>query len=58
MSRPLVQLSRRYHISASHRLHVDAYDSAHNATAIFGKCNNPHGHGHNYTIEATFKGSG
>ena len=48
-------LSRRYHFSASHRLHTDAYDAAKNQT-IYGKCNNPHGHGHNYTVQVTLSG--
>ena len=48
-------LSRRYHFSASHRLNTDAYDAAKNQ-AVFGKCNNPHGHGHNYTVQVTFSG--
>jgi 6-pyruvoyltetrahydropterin/6-carboxytetrahydropterin synthase len=48
-------LSRRYHFSASHRLHTDAYDAKKNQT-VFGKCNNPHGHGHNYTVQVTFSG--
>jgi 6-pyruvoyltetrahydropterin/6-carboxytetrahydropterin synthase len=48
-------LSRRYHFSSSHRLHTDAYDAAKNQT-VFGKCNNPHGHGHNYTVQVTFSG--
>lgn len=48
-------LSRRYHFSASHRLHTEAYDEARNRE-VFGKCNNPHGHGHNYTVEVTFSG--
>src|SRR6202021_1982454 len=48
-------LSRRYHFSASHRLHTDAYDAAKNQ-AVFGKCNNPHGHGHNYTVQVTLSG--
>ena len=48
-------LGRRYHFSASHRLHTDAYDAAKNQ-AVFGKCNNPHGHGHNYTVQVTFSG--
>jgi 6-pyruvoyltetrahydropterin/6-carboxytetrahydropterin synthase len=48
-------LSRRYHFSASHRLHSEAYDEARNHE-VYGKCNNPHGHGHNYTIEVTFSG--
>ena len=48
-------LSRRYHFSASHRLHTEAYDAAQNM-AVFGKCNNPHGHGHNYTVQVTLSG--
>jgi 6-pyruvoyltetrahydropterin/6-carboxytetrahydropterin synthase len=48
-------LSRRYHFSASHRLHTESYDAAKNA-ALFGKCNNPHGHGHNYTVQITLSG--
>ena len=48
-------LNRRYHFSASHRLHTDAYDAAKNY-AVFGKCNNPHGHGHNYTVQITLSG--
>lgn len=48
-------LSRRYRFSASHRLHTDAYDAEKNRD-VFGKCNNPHGHGHNYTVQVTFGG--
>lgn len=48
-------LSRRYHFSASHRLHTEAYDEKRNRE-IYGKCNNPHGHGHNYTVQVTFSG--
>ena len=48
-------LSRRYRISASHRLHSDAYTPERNQ-AIYGKCNNPHGHGHNYLVELTVAG--
>jgi 6-pyruvoyltetrahydropterin/6-carboxytetrahydropterin synthase len=48
-------LSRRYHFSASHRLHTEAYDAERNQ-AVFGKCNNPHGHGHNYTVQVTVSG--
>ena len=50
-----VHLSRRYHFSASHRLHTEAYDSAKNQ-AVFGKCNNAHGHGHNYVVQVTLSG--
>ncbi len=48
-------LSRRYHFSASHRLHTDVYDTTQNRT-VFGKCNNPHGHGHNYTVQVILSG--
>jgi len=48
-------LSRRYHLSASHRLHVDSFTTEQNRAA-YGKCNNPYGHGHNYTIEVTLAG--
>ena len=50
-----VYLSRRYRFSASHRLHVESMSEEANQ-AVFGKCNNPHGHGHNYTVEVTFSG--
>ena len=50
-----VYLSRRYHFSASHRLHTEAYDAERNRE-VYGKCNNPHGHGHNYTVAVTFSG--
>jgi 6-pyruvoyltetrahydropterin/6-carboxytetrahydropterin synthase len=51
-----VHLTRRYMISASHRLHSDELSEAQNS-AIYGKCNNPYGHGHNYMIEVTVSGS-
>jgi 6-pyruvoyltetrahydropterin/6-carboxytetrahydropterin synthase len=41
---------RRYAMSASHRLHTDALSADENRAA-YGKCNNPHGHGHNYVVE-------
>jgi 6-pyruvoyltetrahydropterin/6-carboxytetrahydropterin synthase len=47
--------TRAYTISASHRLHTDALSAEENR-ATFGKCNNPHGHGHNYRIEVTVGG--
>ena len=43
-------------MSASHRLHSDAYSAEENRE-VFGKCNNPHGHGHNYRIEVTVGGA-
>jgi 6-pyruvoyltetrahydropterin/6-carboxytetrahydropterin synthase len=48
-------LSRRYRISASHRLHSDNYSEEQNR-AVYGKCNHPHGHGHNYVIQVTVSG--
>ena len=44
------RFGRRYLMSASHRLHVDALSADENR-ATYGKCNNPHGHGHNYVVE-------
>jgi 6-pyruvoyltetrahydropterin/6-carboxytetrahydropterin synthase len=46
---------RRYMLSASHRLHSDALSADENLAA-YGKCNNPHGHGHNYVIEVLAAG--
>jgi 6-pyruvoyltetrahydropterin/6-carboxytetrahydropterin synthase len=48
-------LTRRYRFAASHRLHSDAMTETENA-ATYGKCNNPHGHGHNYALEVTVSG--
>src|SRR5260370_36262610 len=48
-------LNRRYRFSASHRLHSDAMSDAENQ-ATYGKCNNPHGHGHNYVLQVTVSG--
>ena len=48
-------LSRRYGFSASHRLYSEAYSEAENRT-VYGKCANPHGHGHNYMVEVTVGG--
>ena len=48
-------LNRRYRFSASHRLHSDQMSDAENR-ATYGKCNNPHGHGHNYVLEVTVSG--
>jgi 6-pyruvoyltetrahydropterin/6-carboxytetrahydropterin synthase len=48
-------LSRRYRFSASHRLHSEQMSAEENR-ATYGKCNNPHGHGHNYVLEVTVSG--
>ena len=49
-------LTRRYLFSASHRLHSEQMSLEENL-ATYGKCNNPHGHGHNYFLEVTVSGS-
>jgi 6-pyruvoyltetrahydropterin/6-carboxytetrahydropterin synthase len=48
-------LTRRYWFSASHRLHCDQMTAEENQ-AVYGKCNNPWGHGHNYALEVTVAG--
>jgi 6-pyruvoyltetrahydropterin/6-carboxytetrahydropterin synthase len=52
---PTAYFGRRYMLSASHRLHSDAL-SAESNRQIYGKCNNPHGHGHNYVVEVLVGG--
>lgn len=49
-----VTIQQRYEFSAAHRLHVPGKSEAENR-AIFGKCNNPAGHGHNYQVEVTVR---
>jgi len=51
----MVYLTRRYRFSAGHRLHNDALSAEENRR-IYGKCNNPNGHGHNYVLEVTVSG--
>lgn len=51
----IAHLTRRYLFSASHRLHSIEMSEAENQ-ATYGKCNNPHGHGHNYMLEVTVSG--
>ena len=48
-------LTRRYVFSASHRLHADSLTEEQNRV-VYGKCNNPYGHGHNYALEVTVSG--
>lgn len=50
-----VSVYRREHFNAAHRLHNPAWDEAKN-NAVFGKCNNPNYHGHNYEIEVKITG--
>ncbi len=51
-----VYFGRFYRFSASHRLHCPEWDEARNRE-VFGKCANPHGHGHNYGVEVLLAGS-
>jgi len=51
----VVHLTRKYHFCAAHRLHSNQLSDEENI-ALFGKCNNPHGHGHNYYLEVTVSG--
>jgi len=51
----MVYLTRKAEFSASHYYHNPEFSADENKR-IFGKCNNPHGHGHNYTLEVTVKG--
>jgi 6-pyruvoyltetrahydropterin/6-carboxytetrahydropterin synthase len=48
-------LGRRYRFAASHRLHSDAFSDQQNRD-IYGKCNNPFGHGHNYILDVLLSG--
>jgi 6-pyruvoyltetrahydropterin/6-carboxytetrahydropterin synthase len=50
-----LHLTRRYRFSASHRLHSAALTDAENRR-LYGQCNNPRGHGHNYVVEVTVSG--
>jgi len=51
----MVYLTRKVEFSASHLYHNPAFSPEENRR-IFGKCNNPHGHGHNYILEVTVAG--
>jgi 6-pyruvoyltetrahydropterin/6-carboxytetrahydropterin synthase len=51
-----LELTRRYSFAASHRLHSPQLTEQENQ-CIYGKCNNPYGHGHNYVVEVTVTGA-
>jgi len=51
----MISLTRRYRFSASHRLHSPLLSDAEN-DRVYGKCNNPFGHGHDYALELTVSG--
>lgn len=52
----MINLTRAYHFSASHRLHSPQLSEAENEH-VYGKCNHPFGHGHNYRLEITAAGT-
>lgn len=51
----MIEVTKRYSFSASHRLHSASFSEAENSE-VFGKCNNPFGHGHNYEVFVTARG--
>ena len=51
----MFRVTRRYEFAASHRLHSDELSEDENRS-LYGKCNNPHGHGHNYVIDVSVRG--
>ena len=51
----IVTVTRRMHFSAAHRVHNPALSDAENQ-ALFGKCNNPNWHGHNYMLDVSVEG--
>ena len=52
----MVRLSQKFEFSATHRLHNPALSAEENCR-VYGKCNNPHGHGHNYELQVTLRGT-
>src|SRR6202171_3794954 len=50
-----IELGRRYRFTAAHRLHSPHLSEEENCR-VFGKCNNPYGHGHNYVVEVSMSG--
>jgi 6-pyruvoyltetrahydropterin/6-carboxytetrahydropterin synthase len=55
MSSPLVTVTRRVHFSAAHRVHSPAMSDEENRR-VYGKCNNPNWHGHNYILDVSVSG--
>jgi 6-pyruvoyltetrahydropterin/6-carboxytetrahydropterin synthase len=51
----MIRVTRKLEFSAAHYYHNPAMSAEENRR-IFGKCNNPHGHGHNYVLEVTVAG--
>jgi 6-pyruvoyltetrahydropterin/6-carboxytetrahydropterin synthase len=51
----MIRVTRKYRFSSSHRLHAPGLSDVENAS-LYGKCNNPYGHGHDYEIEVSARG--
>ncbi len=51
----MIRLTRKYRFSASHRLHSNALADDANRE-LYGKCDNPYGHGHDYVLEVSLEG--
>ena len=51
----MFRVTRRYGFAASHRLHSSELSEDENRR-LYGKCNNPYGHGHNYVVEVSVRG--
>lgn len=51
----IISVCRKAHFNAAHRLHNKDWSDEKN-TEIYGKCNNPNFHGHNYQLEVWLKG--
>lgn len=51
----MISITRRYRFAASHRLHSSTLTEQENAV-LYGKCNHPFGHGHDYILEITVEG--
>jgi len=52
---PIVTVTRRLHFNAAHRVHNPALSDDENQR-LFGKCNNPNWHGHNYILDVSVSG--
>ena len=51
----MFRVTRQYRFAASHRLHAAGLSEIENQ-ALYGKCNNPYGHGHNYVVDVSAQG--
>ena len=56
MPKPIVYVTRKVYFNAAHRMHNPEWDEQKNSS-VFGLCNNPNWHGHNYELEVTVAGT-